>query len=303
MATAIATNPDSDSLVMPREAPDQASKSTTTLRELFHGMQRRCEAGSRWYMAQSQLPAGTPPTLNASGEIDHTAPSPSAEPIGYFHSRCIPKLTLGQFAAAILRSRAHLDEQSLLVGLVLMVRYTETSGVRLTLHLMHRLYVACVMVGAKTHQDVFPCNILLARVVGMQIAEVNRLEVALLTGVAWTLVVRARHVDHLVAFCRLEEPTTVVTKQAPTRAPRHADPSGQEKELGIPTPVASPHPAQPARPCDASTASWCERSFNNSTTSPTGTPPQRRGGNESVTSHPCQTDECSSISSEDSDRD
>jgi hypothetical protein len=277
MATAIATNPDSDSLVMPREAPDQASKSTTTLRELFHGMQRRCEAGSRWYMAQSQLPAGTPPTLNASGEIDHTAPSPSAEPIGYFHSRCIPKLTLGQFAAAILRSRAHLDEQSLLVGLVLMVRYTETSGVRLTLHLMHRLYVACVMVGAKTHQDVFPCNILLARVVGMQIAEVNRLEVALLTG--------------------------VVTQHAPPRAPRHAAPRGQEKELGIPTPVASPHPAQPARPCDASTASWCERSFNNSTTSPTGTPPQRRGGNESVTSHPCQTDECSSISSEDSDRD
>jgi hypothetical protein len=54
-----------------------------------------------------------------------------------------------------------------------------------TAHMMHRLYVACLQVGMKAHSDVYYRNDAFARIAGVSLAEMNRLEEAVVHGLNW----------------------------------------------------------------------------------------------------------------------
>jgi hypothetical protein len=158
-------------------------------------MQQQCQEGTIRYARESQDTDAFLP----NGEVNLQADTPKGEPVTFFHSKFVPKISLLQFAVALLRAGIHCDDQSVVVALVLMRRFSVSSGLPLTLHMMHRLFIACLLVGAKAHQDVFPCNMLVAKVSGIVCAELNRLETALLSGVNWNLLVRYCHIDDLAA--------------------------------------------------------------------------------------------------------
>lgn len=124
--------------------------------------------------------------MATSGQADNV---PSSETLTYFHSRVLPGASLRSLAASIVRAGVAVDVTTVAIATVLMLRYCEKHAQPVSAHMMHRLFVACVLAAAKAHQDKFPCNKLLGKAVGISLSEMNRLECALTTGLDWRFIV------------------------------------------------------------------------------------------------------------------
>jgi hypothetical protein len=138
---------------------------------------------------------------------EHRRCAPACEPLTYFHSRLVSRLSLWRFATA-LATHTRCDLETTLVALVLFTRYCDTMSLRPTLHMMHRLYVACLQVGLKAHSDAFLKNSAYARVAGITLEELNRLEYTLLQALHWQVQVRRHQV--LAVIGQLCAPHVVV---------------------------------------------------------------------------------------------
>ena len=123
-------------------------------------------------------------------------PVPRGEIISFFHSQILPRASLRALAASMVRARVDVDLTTISIAVVLMLRYNTQKPV--TAHMMHRLFVACVLLGAKAHQDKFPCNKLLGTAVGVRLSEMNRIEVTLSAALDWRLVVTQQDVNDAV---------------------------------------------------------------------------------------------------------
>ena len=121
---------------------------------------------------------------------------PHNEALTFFHSRVLPAASVRTLAASLVKTRIAVDLTTVSIAVVLMLRYNATHPV--TAHMMHRLFVACVLVGAKAHQDKFPCNKLLGTAVGVKPSEMNRIEWAIIAALDWRLVVTQQDVNEAV---------------------------------------------------------------------------------------------------------
>jgi hypothetical protein len=125
------------------------------------------------------------------------------EPISKFHSKEVPPVSLSAIAHA-LRHVGQCSPAALIVGYLLMARYEARNLLPVTAHMMHRLYVACVLVGAKAHCDRYVTNSRMAAASGLALWELNQLEVAVLHALDWRVVVSAS------AFrAATEDPTSI----------------------------------------------------------------------------------------------
>jgi hypothetical protein len=196
--------------------------------------QQLCEANSTWFHQQdtrgSSPAAGTsrespsrfarlasPPAQPCVGAAaKNSRLPPASEPVTVFQSRTLPKLSLFELGFALNKS-SQCGGDALMVALVLMWRYCVSSSTRPTAHMMHRLYVACLQVGMKAHSDVYYRNDAFARIAGVSLAEMNRLEEAVVHGLNWQLIVqphevvalvveRAPSVEKLKTFLRCDTP-------------------------------------------------------------------------------------------------
>ena len=112
---------------------------------------------------------------------------PTGEVLTFFHSKFLPSASLVALAASIVRAQVAVDATTVAVAAALMIRFEKTQPI--SAHMMHRLFVACVLIAAKVHQDKFPCNQLLGTAVGIGLVEMNRLECAMTTALDWRFVV------------------------------------------------------------------------------------------------------------------
>ena len=140
--------------------------------------------------------------------VNPDEPVPEGEVVTFFHSRVLPNASLRKLAASVLRARVGIERTTISIAVVLMLRYNAKQERQpVTAHMMHRLFVACVLVGAKAHQDTFPCNKLLGKAVGVTLAETNRMEVSLVSALDWRIVVTQHDVNGAVASLALNGPT------------------------------------------------------------------------------------------------
>jgi hypothetical protein len=204
------------------------------LRDAHDAYQRRCEANTAAYRLQDEVllqrrgfRGRSTPSANAatvdelSARVYHHSvddatrsacnsdlasprspatrrqEAPLSEPVTYFHSRLVPALSLYDLGAA-LNHGAGCGDEAMLVALVLTDRYCGTARVKPTAHMMHRIYVACLQVGLKTHCDMFLKNSVFADIAGVSLTELNCCEAALLAGLNWKSLVSSEECIALV---------------------------------------------------------------------------------------------------------
>jgi hypothetical protein len=147
------------------------------------------------YVATPPSMSTSPPNALSSTRVAApTAEAPRSEPLTFFHSRVVPTMSLWSLAKA-LDQHTSCGEECLLIALVLFSRFCEVANLLPTAHMMHRLYVACLQVGLKAHSDRFPSNKSLARIAGITLQEMNRLEQSLVHGMDWNVQVRRNQVE------------------------------------------------------------------------------------------------------------
>ena len=163
-------------------------------------LQLICEANAAAYVEAANSPSHRRIIIPASAQpFVKSYGSGRPEPLTWFHSRQVPAFTLDQLSRSLRHPNWSFDEGSSLMAAVLMVRFSETTGLALTALMMHRLFLAASLIVAKQHHDVYPRNADFATGTGMQLAEMNRLEWALMTALDWRTCVTAADVHHVAA--------------------------------------------------------------------------------------------------------
>jgi len=116
-----------------------------------------------------------------------------------FHSSVVPPMNLEQYAHRIAKYSG-CGEIGLALGFVLMLRYWKATGTQPEGLTIHRLLLASVVVAMKTHSDFFYQNKYMAIVGGVSNSEINNLEIALLTGVQFSVTVSASDFHEAALF-------------------------------------------------------------------------------------------------------
>jgi len=145
-------------------------------RDPFDRFEAICRANSLAYHAMTL-------GISVADVIEEPPSTSSSEPITVFHTRERIGMSLFDLACTMQRVTKCNDE-AILVALTLACRYSHL-GTPVSRHMMHRLFVACLQLGLKTHNDEFFTNAAYARVAGVLPAEMNRLELGLLKGLDW----------------------------------------------------------------------------------------------------------------------
>jgi hypothetical protein len=94
-------------------------------------------------------------------------------------------MTLDAYAARLAVHTGY-GIEGVIVGLVLLARHARVVGAPPTVLTMHRLLLACVVVGSKANFDVFYKNLYMARAGGVPLNEMNLLELELLLALHYT---------------------------------------------------------------------------------------------------------------------
>lgn len=115
--------------------------------------------------------------------------------VTYFHSREAPAISIQDYLARIAKYFQCSDE-CLVLCLVYIDRIVKfNSGFKVTPLSIHRVLLTSMLVAAKFHDDVFFTNTHYARVGGLRVRELNRLEAHFLQYIKWRLQVSPREYD------------------------------------------------------------------------------------------------------------
>jgi hypothetical protein len=113
------------------------------------------------------------------------------EPLTWFHSRVVADTTLSAVFASMAKRIRTFDAATGRAAVVLMRRFSDHTGLAITTFMVHRLFLAAMLVAAKAHHDLVVRNCDFARVVGLHRLEIERLELAFCVGVDWRTLVTA----------------------------------------------------------------------------------------------------------------
>eukprot|EP00672_Neobodo_designis_P009145 CAMPEP_0174878048 /NCGR_PEP_ID=MMETSP1114-20130205/82562_1 /TAXON_ID=312471 /ORGANISM="Neobodo designis, Strain CCAP 1951/1" /LENGTH=342 /DNA_ID=CAMNT_0016113435 /DNA_START=416 /DNA_END=1446 /DNA_ORIENTATION=+ len=143
-------------------------------------------------------------------------------------------------------ARADVDAATGLVAAVLMLRFQRASGLPLTTAMLHRLYLACLVVAAKAHHDAALTNDRLARHAGVSTSELNRLEAELLRALDFRCLVTAEQVEAAVLLLTEPDspwhtPLDVMACSSSSRNASMASSDGPAPEFALPEAARSVH--------------------------------------------------------------
>eukprot|EP00672_Neobodo_designis_P027037 CAMPEP_0174832246 /NCGR_PEP_ID=MMETSP1114-20130205/3569_1 /TAXON_ID=312471 /ORGANISM="Neobodo designis, Strain CCAP 1951/1" /LENGTH=232 /DNA_ID=CAMNT_0016066101 /DNA_START=64 /DNA_END=762 /DNA_ORIENTATION=- len=111
---------------------------------------------------------------------------PASESLTYFHSKTLPRASVKTFVRAIVKARVGFTWTSVAIALSLVQRYRRVHGdASVTPHMLHRMMIACLLVGAKAVSDEIPTNRLIAKTVGISKIELYRIERLLCERLSW----------------------------------------------------------------------------------------------------------------------
>eukprot|EP00672_Neobodo_designis_P026199 CAMPEP_0174831354 /NCGR_PEP_ID=MMETSP1114-20130205/3046_1 /TAXON_ID=312471 /ORGANISM="Neobodo designis, Strain CCAP 1951/1" /LENGTH=264 /DNA_ID=CAMNT_0016065177 /DNA_START=75 /DNA_END=866 /DNA_ORIENTATION=+ len=175
--------------------------------EAHRALEEICRANTRVLVMSSTTPSAaasptlSPTTTTTSHHHQSTVPVPVAVPAGEritpFHSRN-PPADLSLYAlGCVMRRATKTNDPTMWEALVLFVRYCLANELPPSVHAMHRLYVTCVFVAIKVHDDRYFTVPHYARLAGVGPVEMGKLEAALIDGVGWRTLVTSDDVAAL----------------------------------------------------------------------------------------------------------
>lgn len=165
-----------------------------------------------------------PPSVRPASRV------PAVEALTFYHSACRPIVRLCELGASMQRS-LHLENEVLAAALVLFTRVQSKRTV--TAHMMHRLYVACLIVAMKALRDSYDVSDFSAASQLLPL-ELARLEWQLADDLEWNLLVSRSHVEALLLGHgrRVEQRTCGASPDETTGLPS-AEASSSMNEDGI----------------------------------------------------------------------
>jgi len=120
---------------------------------------------------------------------EHLAPSSDAERRTAFHSSRVPNISVADYFARM-SQYFQCSDSCLILGPLLIDRLVKMHPeFELCKMSIHRLLATSVMVAAKYHDDVYYSNNYYAKVAGIPVKEMNRLEAGFLRKIGWRLQV------------------------------------------------------------------------------------------------------------------
>uniref|UniRef100_A0A7S1LS72 Cyclin N-terminal domain-containing protein n=1 Tax=Neobodo designis TaxID=312471 RepID=A0A7S1LS72_NEODS len=145
-----------------------------------------------------------PPRSDAAHRAVRRYDTSDPEPKTLFHSKRPAPLPVAAVFENLAKRVPTFDAATGLVAAVLMLRFQRASGLPLTTAMLHRLYLACLVVAAKAHHDAVAKNSAIAKLSGVSTSELNRLEAELLRALDFRCLVTAEQVEAAVLL--LTEP-------------------------------------------------------------------------------------------------
>lgn len=129
-----------------------------------------------------------------------TAHAGADEPQNYtaFHSQTEPRIPLAEYVRRI-ESYCGAGEEAVLLSVVLIGRWARATGKQPSVLSMHRLFIVALRVVTKVQHDSFRSNRTYAKVGGLGVMELCRLEEHLLTKVRYEVFFRQEDLDHVTA--------------------------------------------------------------------------------------------------------
>jgi hypothetical protein len=121
------------------------------------------------------------------------------EPLTWFHSREAPASALIAVFDSMAKRIRTFDATAGRAAVVLMRRYSDHTGLAITTQMVHRLFLAALVVASKAHHDELVRNRDLAKVAGLHPLEVERMEAAVCVGINWRAQVTSEDLDSLAA--------------------------------------------------------------------------------------------------------
>jgi len=182
--------------------PVNAAETERLLGAVLSAIEVRGAAGTRFYA--DALACGrrvVPVTWDSIGRYDAT----DSEPLTYFHSRTPPATPLVAIYQTLAARVDTYDDVTALMAAALVLRFERMTGLPLTSHMIHRLYLAALLVASKAHHDAVLRNKDFARVVGISVAELNRIESTLLRALDFRCHVKNSDVAQLATMLSVEQ--------------------------------------------------------------------------------------------------
>jgi hypothetical protein len=200
-------------------------------RDEFDTFESVCRANTAGYHRQAQAHGFLERGVTAQTVRESTS-SPSSmssnEPITVFHTREWIPMSLYDLASTMQRA-TRCNNEAALVALVLACRYGTTT-LAVTRHMMHRLYVAALQLALKAHNDEFYTNAVYGKVAGVTNYEMNRLELALIKGLAWRCCVLAPQGTTVHQLCAMDVSHAAVVIVASTAGLKSFAPSAMNPQ-------------------------------------------------------------------------
>uniref|UniRef100_A0A7S1W8A1 Uncharacterized protein n=1 Tax=Neobodo designis TaxID=312471 RepID=A0A7S1W8A1_NEODS len=126
-----------------------------------------------------------------------TTDADDRENLTAFHCVAEPPISLQRYLGR-LATQAEWDPEGVLLALRLAGRFSQFTGMPLTVLLAHRLVAVAGIMALKAHSDRFRSNRTVARVAGMHLPEVNGLELEAFKGLGYSAVVYEHEVQHML---------------------------------------------------------------------------------------------------------
>ncbi|RKP14459.1 cyclin-domain-containing protein, partial [Piptocephalis cylindrospora] len=120
--------------------------------------------------------------------INDPLPPPSPSALTRFHSRAPPNISIDAYIIRFIKY-AHIHPTILISFLIYIDRFcAHHPHFALSSLTVHRFLCASVVVGCKAWNDIYSTNGHYARVGGVNLVEVNALELELLFGLSWQVI-------------------------------------------------------------------------------------------------------------------
>ena len=107
-----------------------------------------------------------------------------------FTSKTIPKISLGDYVNRIIKY-TKIEDSTLIISLIYIDRFCKHKKILLTEFNIHRVFFTALLVSIKYNEDKYYSNLYSAKIGGLKLHKLNKLEAEFLLGISFKLFVDA----------------------------------------------------------------------------------------------------------------
>ena len=106
----------------------------------------------------------------------------------HFTSKKVPKISFGDYITRAL-NYTKINDSTLVIALIYMDRFCKNKKILLTEFNLHRIFFSALLVAIKYNEDAYYSNLYYAKIGGLKLEKLNKLEAEFLSGISFQLFV------------------------------------------------------------------------------------------------------------------